>query len=396
MRPVPSTQPEADGRDACPVVFHVRTVTDTGGGPEKTILHSPRYLESTGFRAWCVYLHPPRDPGFETIRRRAEACNAPLLEFDDRGPFDLGVLRRLYQACREYNVAIWHGHDYKSDTIGLLLRRVHRMHLVSTVHGWGVYTPRAMVYNRIHRFVLRFFDRIVCVSDDMYTQCRRASIAARLCRVIRNGIEIGVYQPAADRRSAKRALELPDTRTVIGFVGRLSNEKDIPTLLEAAATWKSQGGNPHVLLVGDGPDRTRIAECADRLGLNDHITWAGFQSDPLPYYQAMDIFALPSLREGLPNVLLEAMAVVVPVVASRVGGIPQAIDNEKTGLLVSPGDYRQMAGAFARLANDWRWASQLARAARSSVEQRYSFARRMERMAALYRELLSKEKIART
>ncbi len=98
-----------------PVVLDVRVVTGTGGGPDKTILNSPRFLEPMGYRNICAYMHPPDDPGFEVLRRRAEAWSAPLLAIPDRGPWDWRVVKELLAVCRREKVAIWHGHDYKSN-----------------------------------------------------------------------------------------------------------------------------------------------------------------------------------------------------------------------------------------------------------------------------------------
>src|SRR5437762_2448415 len=97
---------------ARPVVLDARVVSGTGGGPDKTILNSPRFLEPLGYRMLCSYLHPPGDPGFEVLRKRADQLQAPLAEIIDRGPFDLRVVRELVRLCRRERVAIYHGHDY--------------------------------------------------------------------------------------------------------------------------------------------------------------------------------------------------------------------------------------------------------------------------------------------
>src|SRR5688572_25562056 len=91
-----------------PVILHTRVVTGQGGGPEKTILNSPRFLPQLGYRAICAYMRPKGDDGFKAIRDRARECRAPLVEIDDKGPFDFSVFRQCLQICRENNVAIWH------------------------------------------------------------------------------------------------------------------------------------------------------------------------------------------------------------------------------------------------------------------------------------------------
>ncbi|RMG01840.1 MAG: glycosyltransferase family 1 protein [Planctomycetota bacterium] len=375
-------------RGVRPVVLHVRMVTGTGGGPEKTILHSPPYLEEAGFRCLCAYLRPPGDPGFDVLRKRAEARGVELLEFDDHGPFDVGLLRRLVRLCREENVAIWHGHDYKTDTFGLLAARFHRMHLVSTTHGWGVHTGRAKLYNRIHKFVLRFFARVICVSQALQQECCRAGIPPTICRVIPNGIDVRPYDTPVDRASLRRSLELPEDRFIVLWVGRISEEKDLPTLIAAAAEVHTSQGPPLVVLVGEGDERPALESQVRRAGREGNVVFAGFQVDPVPWYRAADAFVLPSLREGLPNVLLEAMAAGLPVIASSVGGIPQAIEHETTGLLCPPGDTAAFREALQRIADDRAFAARLGRSARQKIESEYAFARRMNRIIEIYRELL--------
>src|SRR5262249_49189944 len=102
-----------------PVVLDTRVVTGCGGGPDKTILNSPRFLAADGYRRRCAYMRPPRDSGFEQLRRKAELCRAPLVSVADRGPWDWRVVGELLQICRRERVSIWHGHDYKSNALGL-------------------------------------------------------------------------------------------------------------------------------------------------------------------------------------------------------------------------------------------------------------------------------------
>src|SRR5436309_734703 len=103
------------------VVLETRVVKGSGGGPDKTILNSPRFLHAAGYDTLCAYMHPPRDPGFEQLRRKAMRWNAPLLSIPDHGPLDWTIIPRLLSICRRNKVAIWHGHDYKSNLLGLLL-----------------------------------------------------------------------------------------------------------------------------------------------------------------------------------------------------------------------------------------------------------------------------------
>jgi len=149
-------------------VLHVRVVTETGGGPEKTILNSPAHLEKRGYRGVCAYLHPPHDPGFAEIQKRARELDVDLISVPDRGPWDLRVVWQLLKLCREKKVTIWHGHDYKSNALGLLLKRFWPIRMVTTVHGWVQHTTRTPLYYRIDQLCLPRYEKVICVSEDLF------------------------------------------------------------------------------------------------------------------------------------------------------------------------------------------------------------------------------------
>jgi glycosyltransferase involved in cell wall biosynthesis len=381
--------PQADQ----PVVLDARVVTGSGGGPEKTILNSPRFLAGSGYRMLCAYMHPPGDPGFETLRRRADALQAPLLSIPDRGPWDCRVVATLRELCRRERVTIWHGHDYKSNVLGLLLRRSWPMRLVTTVHGWVKHTSRTPLYYALDRFSLPRYERVLCVSEDLRTRCLRCGVAEDRCVLIENGIDTTQYARTRRPEDARSRLGLPPHRRLIGAVGRLSEEKGFDRLIRAVDALVRRGLDVGLVIVGDGDQRAPLAECIRELGLQDRVTLAGFQPDLTPFYEAMNVFALSSLREGLPNVLLEAMAMQVPVVATRVAGIPQLVQHEENGLLVAPSSVIELEQAVSRLLDDPESAVRLGRSGRATVETSYSFAARMQRMSDLYDDLLGERRL---
>ncbi len=370
------------------LVLHTRVVTGTGGGPEKTILNSPRFLTPLGYDCLCVYMHPPGDPGFEQLRRQADACGARLLGIEDRGAWDLRVAWRMLRVCRTHRPVIWHGHDYKSNLLGLMLRPLVRMRLVSTVHGWGVHEGRMPLYNRIDRRCLRHYHRVVCVSDDLHQQCLASNIRPDRCTVIENAIDTDQYTRRQSPSEAKAPLGFDPDRLLIGTVGRLSAEKNFAGLIRAVDKLVRQGHDVELAIVGEGDCRAELQRLIAGLDRGDRVRLLGFRSDTLDLYQAMDLFVLNSLREGLPNVVLEAMATEVPVVATRVAGVPRLIEDDVDGLLIEPDADGPLVEALARLIEDAGLRTRLAVAARRTVETRYSFARRMEKMRDVYDELL--------
>lgn len=373
-----------------PVVFDTRVVTGAGGGPEKTILNSPRFLESLGYRMVCGYLHPPGDPGYEVIRAKAEAARAPLVSIPDSGFWDWRVVRELLRACREHRVSIWHGHDYKTNALGLLLRRFHRMRLVTTAHGWVQQTSRTPLYYRVDRWCLPRYERVVCVSTDLYDACAAAGVPKQRLVLLDNGIDTADYARRRTVREAKGLLGFPAASQLIGAVGRLSGEKAFDVLIRAVHALLKTGRDVRLVIVGEGGERAALERLVAELGLADRVTLAGWQTDVRGYFEAMDAFALSSLREGLPNVLLEAMALEVPVVATRVNGVPRLVQDGENGLLVEAGDPIPLAAALDRLLGDGALQARFRAAGRETVEGRFSFAERIRKLAAVYEELLAR------
>jgi glycosyltransferase involved in cell wall biosynthesis len=378
-------------RSAQTVVLETRVVSGTGGGPDKTILNSPRHLWSAGYRTVCAYMHHPDDGGFDAIRRRAAEAEAPLLSVPDRGPWDWQVAKRLLDVCRRENVSIWHGHDYKSNALGLLLRRFWTMRLVTTVHGWVKKTWRTPLYYRVDELCLPRYDTVICVSEDLRDRCVARGVRPDRCLLIENGIDADQFQRRTESTESKRSAGVPSGRMVVGAVGRLSPEKGFDALIQAAQRLHLAGHDLEVWILGEGEGESALKELAARLGFADRLRLLGYQSDPRPFYEAMDVFALSSLREGLPNVVLEALAMQVPIVATRVAGVPRLVRDGETGLLVEPGSVDALAAGLGRLLTDAGGRSRFAAAGRRSVTDNHSFSARMQKIRAIYDDLLRRD-----
>jgi glycosyltransferase involved in cell wall biosynthesis len=370
------------------MILHARVITGAGGGPDKTILNSPRFLTELGFRSVCAFLRPPGDGGFQTIRARAREWCAPIVEIDDRGALDWRVFTELLRRCRELQVKVWHAHDYKTNLLGLMLRRFHPMHLVTTVHGWVEHTWRTRLYYLADRWTLPRYGRVMCVSADLLETCRNYAVPTDKCCLIENAIDMEQFRRTTPVVAAKQSIGWAANRSHIGAVGRLSAEKAFDVLIRAFHELIRRRPDVDLVIAGDGPERSRLEDLIRTLNLQDRVTLLGFQTDLRPIYEALDLFVLSSVREALPNVLLEAMALEVPVVATRVAGIPLLISDGQSGVLAPPNDISALANSMQRLLAAPELRLQLAGSARRTIEQRYSFAARMKKEAAVYNELL--------
>jgi glycosyltransferase involved in cell wall biosynthesis len=354
----------------------------------KTILLAPSFLADSRYWIGAAFLHPPGDPGFEVLRGRAAAAGCPLIGVPDRGPLDLDVVGHMLRICRRLGVRVWHGHDYKSNLIGLLLRPFHPMKMVSTVHGWVQRTPRTRAYFALDRASLRFYDQVICVSDPLFEQVGRLGVPAERRVLVRNGVDERTFRrqyPA--ERSALRA-GVPAGRLVVGALGRLSPEKGFDTLIRASGALLDRGLDFELWIAGEGPLEAELRRLIAALGLGERVRLLGYWSGTVGLYHALDALALSSVREGLPNVLLEALAMQVPVVATSVGGVPWLVRDGESGLLCPPGVVGALANALGRLLADAELRARLGQGGRALIEREFTLRARMAQERAVYDRVL--------
>jgi glycosyltransferase involved in cell wall biosynthesis len=379
--------PHANGHRSRRRVLHFRTVAGKGGGPEKTLLNSPRFLKGV-YDMRLAYIRPEDDPDYD-MPERARQLGVDLVDIPERGGADPRTLWRLVREVREYRPDILHPHDYKTDVLAVLLGRWFRIPVVTTMHGYVTRGGRLEAYYLVDRWALRRMDHVIAVSEDLYRAALDSHVPPARCTLIENAIDTQQYARRHPVAAAKARLGFDPGRLLIGAVGRLSAEKGFDVLIRAADRLLREGLDVGLEIVGEGPDRPALESLIAELGRTDRIHLLGYRSDTMEVYQAMDAFALSSLREGLPNVLLEAMALEVPVVATRVAGVPRLIRDGEDGILVEPGSAEELAGALGRLLRDDGLSRAVGAAGRRTIEARYSFAVRMQKVRAVYDALLA-------
>jgi glycosyltransferase involved in cell wall biosynthesis len=370
-----------------PRVLHLRTVSGKGGGPEKTLLNSPRFLRGA-YELRLAYIRPAADPEYD-MPERARAMGVDLVDIPERGPADPRTLARLAGEIRRFRPAILHAHDYKTDILSVVLGRLLRVPVVmTTLHGYVTRGGRLEVYYRADRWALRRMDHAIAVSEDLHGLLAGIGVPPGRCSLVENAIDADQYRRTGPAAAAKARLGLDPDRPVVGAVGRLSPEKGFDVLIRAAGRLRAAGLDPQVIIAGEGRQRGDLEALAGGLGLGGRVHLLGHRADTPALYEAMDAYALSSLREGLPNALLEAMAMEVPVVATRVAGVPRLVEDGAGGLLVAPGSEDDLTRALARLLGDPELRARLGRGGRAAVAGRYSFEARMQKVRALYDELL--------
>jgi glycosyltransferase involved in cell wall biosynthesis len=311
-----------------------------------------------------------------------------LADIAERGPLDPSTLWRLTREVASFRPQILHAHDPKTNLFSLILGRWFRIPVLTTLHGYVTRGGRLETYYAIDRWSLRRMDHVVAVSEDLYELAASLGIPPSRCSLIRNGIDTEQFCRQRSAAEAKFKLGWDPHRFVIGAVGRLSPEKGFDLLIRAVHHLAKTGVQADLVIIGEGEQRAELQALIYKLDCAKNVKLLGYRSETQGLYEAMDLFALSSLREGLPNVLLEAMAMEVPVVATRIAGVPRLVRDKETGLLVEPGDEDGLAGAIACLAKDPDSRSRLGKAGRMAVESGFSFAIRMQKIRLLYDHLV--------
>lgn len=312
---------------------------------------------------------------------RARKLDAALLACNGR--VDRATLRALGAECDAAPGAILHAHDYKSAAYAWLAARSRRIPLVSTLHGWIETSTGLRLYKRIELRLLRSFAALVIVAEAQREVLTRSGIRNERIHSIPNGVDTQRYSaqaPAAQRSE----FGLPETAFLFGCVARLSPEKNIAALVDAVAALRADGADVALLLVGDGPERAALTERIRATGVADITRFAGVVPDTSRIYPMLDAFVLPSLTEGMPLAVLEAMACERPVIATAVGEVPIMLRGTDRGVNVRAGDDAQLLQAMRAAIAEGRGGDASARA---RVEHAYSIDRAAAAYAALYRGL---------
>jgi glycosyltransferase involved in cell wall biosynthesis len=308
--------------------------------------------------------------GAGPVRDAAEATGARFIPLRSvQRPInpwrDLAGLLELIRLLRRERPDILHASSSKAGVLGRVAGLLAGVPIrIFTVHGWA-FAAYSGIPSRLYRWADRLVRPLTTVTICVSERERAAGLAAGTCDAERTV----VIPNAVDVATAPHAKPVVRARPLIVAVGRLKAPKDFVTLVRALA--RLQPDSFEALIVGDGPDRHRLEAEIEALGLADRVELAGERRDVPQLLASADVFVLSSASEGMPVSVLEAMAAGLPVVAARVGGVPEQVADGVTGLLVEPGDPDELAAALARLTRDGELRRRLGAAGRARAEQAF-------------------------
>lgn len=366
--------------------MRVLQLISSGGyyGAENMLLNLAQSQKSIGCDPCLLLFYNVHQPNVALYERaRSRGISVRMLRCEGRA--DLRAIREIREYIRTDQVDLIHTHGYKADLYGYLAARREAKPIVATCHNWVGGTAALGIYNRLDRMALRKFNGVAAVSDAVAGQLREARIADSKIHTIANGIDIDKFcgaEPAWFGSS-------PDAKgKTIGIVARLDLQKGFEYLLQAVAGLTNSHPDLRLVIVGEGPDQGAIQSMADRLNLIPRIVFAGQRGDMANVYAGLDVFVLPSLNEGLPMTVLEAMAASRPVIASKVGAIPTVVRDGETGLLVDAKDVAGLRAALDRLLSDPALSSRLAAQGHAWVRRHFTSDAMAENYLRMYESVL--------
>jgi glycosyltransferase involved in cell wall biosynthesis len=354
-------------------------------GAERVILEVAKHLPALGYQP-IIGIPYEVDQPLPEFASAAQAMGYDVAQFPVKSAFDMGALKTIKHYVEQNNINIIHTHGYREDFYALFSKTPAK--LVATNHLWKRTTFKLKLYAAVDAYILKRFHAIIAVSAPVKKDMLQKGISEQKITVIANGIDPNNYLPIQNKDEIKEALNIPPERIVIGTLSSLTIEKGIAHIIRAFANAKGQVPNIHLLIVGTGELLGELTNLSQEHNLGDAVTFAGRRSDVNNMLNVMDIFALPSLSEGLPMAMLEAMAAQKAVIATTVGDVTKVINSEN-GVLIAPGDEKALANAIVSLCENTANIEKLGKAANKRVEDDFSSLAMARANAAIYNNLYS-------
>lgn len=357
------------------------------GGGEKALLELVKRLDRDKYRV-VVCAVGQGGPLESEFRKHADR----VVVFQKKSKFDITLVMKVARLMREEKTDIVQTTLFYADVIGAMAAHLTK---VPVVISWqtAVALPTGHLkddrfrHTESHRFAVRVMDTIIAVSEDVKSYfVEKRGIEGEKIVVIPYGVNLDLYH-RRENQAKRGELELGPSDPVVGVVGHLTEVKGHSYLIDAAPKVCRAFPDVKFLFAGCGPLQKDLELKIRNLNLTSNFRFLGVRRDMPELLNILDVFVLPSLFEGLPNVILEAMASAIPVVASAVGGIPEVVEDGVTGLLVPPTDSDGLANAIIRLLKDKKAAVKMGQSGRKRVEADYSIDVEVERIQALYEAL---------
>jgi len=362
------------------------------GGAERLMVPILKHLSRADFEAYvCALQSKNGNPMAEEIR--ALGIPVECLEIDRLR--DLTALPRVNNYLKEIGADLVHTQLEFATILGNVSAKLRRLPSVCTIHIMPSLDVKTKVklHQKLEWFVLNHFcDRVISVAEETRQYHLQISGASpKQVSTIYNGIDLSHFRNLnidRERADVRAEFGIPDDARLLTTVAVLRPPKGIQFMIRALPAVLKSGPDAYYLIVGDGSHREALIEEVKQAGVGDHVVFAGMRKDVPRLLGASDVFVLPSLTEALPTVLAEAMAAKLPLIATRVGGVPEMIAHGENGLIVEPEDVNGLARAASDLLSDRAKRSAMSAAGWKIVNEKFNIERQVDGLKHLYLDLI--------
>lgn len=308
---------------------------------------------------------------------------------------DMKVLLQIWTPLKKDKFHIVHCHGLKAAFFGSIISKILGVsNLIYTAHSEVPFREsqkkEVFFYKSAEKTASYYSKRIIAVSHGIKNGMLARNIPPEKITVIQNGIDVNRFGVSIDKKLKRRQMGIPDNTKIVGTIGRLAPQKDIEVLLKTASILLEINPKLHFLIIGDGPLKQQLQIKAIKLGIEKHVTFSGYRDDIPEILQLIDVFTLTSWTEGFPITALEAMASEKPVVATKVGGTSEIIEDGRTGLFVKENDEKDLAEKISFILNDKNYGINLGKTARKDIMSKYTADRMVKSIERLYYDVINK------
>ena len=324
--------------------------------------------------------------------------NAEIIHFDLRKRFSLENIRKLSNIIRNKNIDIVHCQGGRGGFFSRIAAGKAKAPVISTVampvEGFNVGILKKLFYVSLDRYSERFVDKFIVVNEELKKRLiEKHMVPPERVVKIYNGIEIDEYIPDIEAaKSIRQELNIDNNTMLIATIGRLAWQKGLSYFVHAAKDITKIYHNIKFLIVGEGEEKEILENLVRKLDIEKKVIFTGLRKDIRNILNAIDIFVLPSIREGQPIVLLEAMAMQKPIVASAIEGVQETVEDGLSALLVSPRNPQQLTEAIDTLLNNREKGDELGQAARKTACSKFNIKDKIEQHQCLYETIITKRR----
>ncbi|QGY39172.1 glycosyltransferase [Pseudodesulfovibrio cashew] len=369
-------------------IVHLRD-SNFVGGPERQILEHFQRMPPESYDMVLVCYEEDGSPN--DLRIQAERRGFRCLTLPTRSPFSWRNIKEIVAMLREADADILVTHGHKGNIFGRIACWMVSIPTIAVSRGWTMESFKIRVFEFLDKIFLHFADHVVAVSEGQRRKILSFGVSPGKISVIHNSIDVCNWGQG-DGADIRSRLGVPEGAVLVVSAGRLSPEKDQRTLILAAEWLAVERDDVYFAVFGEGVLRDELERAVQEAGLEGRFFLPGFCQDMVSVMRAVDIFCLPSLTEGLPNVILEAFACSKPVVATRVGGTPELVQDGKNGLLVEPEDAASLSKALGRLCSDSELRRSMGEVGKKMVESSFTYAQQSEMYKKLYSAIVGVER----